>query len=403
MLLRRGTARDAGRAALAVGLITLACAVLLTAAEASPAAGVLVRQDATLTTADRAGGMPTTSAQHRHIARATVKVETYGQGTAEPSYFIDGRVELAAPPISDPDAELNLGFGHRDGGTCVLAALRATETSDYRGTAYEFVGYNPDYFPTPSRPWDCVAVFLDDSFDGGPATVTYDAFVGSLTDTRESPRLALTRVDLLGKKTGHLRLVRGVPTEIGVSLRNSGKVSTGKLTIRANGKGIKPVSRRIDPLGSERSGSTSLKVRLTGRKKRTRLRIVVGDGSVRAARVIRVTRVRPPRRPVVGTYRNKAGSVKFSVRKGKVVGWLGTMVTRCGGFPDPFRYSTNTYSFRTVRIPKNGILQAVEKGSLYSASLRLRIVGRKVTRGLFTYYGPDRCFASTSFNASRRR
>lgn len=370
-------------------------------AGASKAGGVLVRQDATLTAANRATGMPTTSDPSRQLERATVEIETYGQDTPEPSYFIEGSVQLAGIPSGDPDAEVNLGFGHQEGSSCQLAAVIPKETSDYDGSTYYFTGYNPDYFPSPSRPWDCLAAYVDDSFSGGPATVTHDAFVGPLIDTRQSPRLAITRVDLLGQKQKSLKLVRGIPTEVGISLRNSGKVATGRLTAKGSGKGVRVAARKLDPIAGERDGSTSVKVRLTGRQKRTKVRIVVTDGSSRAVRTLRVTRAKPPRRPAAGRYRSRAGDVDFMVRKGRIVGWRGSMTTRCGGFPDPFTYTRNTYSFRTVKVPRNGIVQAVERGSLYTAALRLRIAGRKVTRGLFSYYGPDRCFASATFKARR--
>ncbi|MBN8870936.1 MAG: hypothetical protein J0H66_13730 [Solirubrobacterales bacterium] len=365
-------------------------------------ASVLVRQDAALTTANRASGMPTSTAPGRQLSKVTIGIETYGQDTSEPSYFVDAKIELAGQPIGDPDAELNLGFGHREGTVCKLAALQNQDTSDYSGSSYQFGGYNPDYFPTPSRPWDCVAVFLDDSFGGGPAGSTYDAFVGPLKDTRHSASLKITRVDLLGQKLGNLRLVRGVPTTIGVDFRNTGKVSTGVLRIKGSGKGIRGAPARVPKLSDDSSSSASIKVRLAGRQKRTRLRIVITDGSAKAVRTIRITRVRPPRRPVAGSYRSKSGNVWFTIRRGKIVGWRGTMITRCGGFPDNFTYTTNTYSHPSAKIPRNGIVQSVDRAELYTTSLRLRIAGSKVTRGLFTYYGPDRCFASVNFTAKRK-
>ena len=77
------------------------------------------------------------------------------------------------------------------------------------------------------------------------------------------------------------------------------------------------------------------------------------------------------------------------------------MTTRCGIAPDPYTYTTNTYDFPTVKIPRNGIVQARSRGSNYGVSLRLRIVGGKVTRGLFNYAGPAACSAASSFEARR--
>lgn len=347
--------------------------------------------------------MPTTSVASRQLQRVVIGVRAYGQGTSEPSYFIDGEVNMAGAPTGDPDAEINLGFGHRQGGTCNLVALLTKETGDYWGTRYEFVGYNPDYFPTPSRPWNCVAVFLDDSFSGSPATNTYDAFVGPLRDTRHSPRVAITKVSLLGKGQRSLRLVRGVPTRIDVDLRNSGKVSTARLQVRGAGKGLKVTGQRIDPISSKSTGSASLKIRLSGRQRQSKVRIVVSGGGIGAARTLRVTRVPPPRRPVSGNYRSPSGDVSFSVKRGRIIGWHGRMTTRCGGYPGNFYYTTNTYSFPSVKVPRNGIVQASDKAKLYTTWLRLRFAGSRVTEGYFAYYGPDRCFASVNFKAKRRR
>lgn len=345
--------------------------------------------------------MPTSTAPGRQLTRATIGIQVYGEKTADPRYFVDAEIELAGQPAGDPDAELNLGLGHREGSACILVALLTEETSDYSGARYDLSGYNPNNFATPSRPWDCVAVYLDNSFGGAPATQTHDALVGSLRNTRHSPRLRIPRVDLLGQKLGNLKLVRGIPTRIEVDIRNVGKASSAGITVRGSGKGLRVNRQKARKLSDGSSTSVSLPVRLVGRQKRTRLKIVVSDGGVKAVRTIRVTRVKPPRRPAAGSYRSPKRKVSFKVRGGRIIGWHGTMLTRCGGFPDHFRYSTNSYSFPRAKIPRNGIVQAQARGKLYSVSLRLRIVGSKVTRGHFAYYGPDRCYASVSFNARR--
>ncbi len=363
--------------------------------------GVLVRQDATLEAANRAAGMPTSPEPGRRIQQAVIKIETYGQDTAEPTYFPDARVTLAGSPTRDPDAQLNVGFGNQSGTVCQVNAVIGGETNDYRGTGYQFGGYNPDYFPSPPKPWDCVAVFLDDG-TSGPPTTTYDAMVAPLVDTRESARLKIRGVTLLGQKQKTLRLVRGAPTQIWVEVGNTGKVRTGKLVFRGSGKGLKVSRGKAEPISEGRDSSASVKVRLTGRQKRTKLNIRVGDGKVSTTRTLRVVRVNPPKRPLAGTYRSPAGNVRFTIKRSRIVGWNGTMTTRCGGYPDNFTYSTNTYDFPVTKIPKNGIVERSSKGKLYSAHLRMRVAGGKVTRGLFTYYGPNRCYASVNFDAKRR-
>lgn len=363
-------------------------------------AGVLVRQDATLGAANRATGMPTSPEPGRRIQGATIKIETYGQDTTEPTYFPDVRVTLAGQPTRDPDAQLNVGFGNQAGSTCQVNAIVGGETSDYRGTQYQYGGYNPDYFPTPPKPWDCVAVFLDDS-TSGPATTAYDALVAPLVDTRESARLKIREVTLLGQRQKTLRLVRGVPTQISIEVRNTGKVRTGKLSFRGSGKGVKVTRASAEPVTEDSDRSASVKVRLAGRQKRTKLKLRVGDGKVSAVTTLRVVRVNPPKRPRAGSYRSPSGSVRFMIKRGRIVGWNGTMTTRCGGYPDNFTYSTNTYDFPTTKIPRNGIVERSSKGNLYSAHLRLKVAGGRVTRGLFTYFGPNRCFASVPFDAKR--
>lgn len=362
--------------------------------------GVLIRQDATLTVANRANGMPATADPGRQLQGAKIGIETYGQDTPEPSYFLDISVTLAGTPGSDPDALLNVGFGNQSGTACQLNAVVRARTSDYDGREYHLIGYNPEYFPTPPNPWDCVAVFLDDAISG-PPTTTYDAMVAPLTDTRESARLEVEAVTLLGRKQKSLKLVRGSSTQIGIELKNTGKVRTGKLTLRGSGKGIKVSRGTSDPIGDGSTSSATLKVKLTGSRKRTKVKLRIGDGKVSATRTLGVVRVNPPKRPRAGSYRSSSGDVRFSIRRGRIVGWNGTMTTRCGGFPDNFTYTTNTYDFPRTKVPRNGIVQESSKGDLYSAFLRLRIAGSKVTQGLFTYYGPDRCFASVPFTAKR--
>ena len=73
--------------------------------------------------------------------------------------------------------------------------------------------------------------------------------------------------------------------------------------------------------------------------------------------------------------------------------------TQCGGFPGLPTYTMNTYDFPKTKISKAGIVHDRDEGELYGVNLEMLVSGSKVTRGRFSYSGPDRCFAVETFDA----
>lgn len=363
---------------------------------------VLVKQTATLGGEHRASGMTPPSDPGLRLASARVDIEVAGS-----DYFVDASLTLAATPTAaNEGARLVFGLGHHADGACNVRDV-LTDRSDTYDTSYSVVGYTTDQ-PTmshqltrPAKPWSCVIVVVESS--DGPIldTPVHDVLIAGLKNTYQAPKLVVGKVSFLGKNAKRLRLVRGVPTRIEVTVRNRGKVSAGRVRITGRGKGVKVGKvRSATALGPGRATTLSVPVRIRARKAR-KVRLVVRGGGVVARRVIVVRPVKAPPRPRAGRYRSPDGRVTFAVRKGRIVNWRGTMTTRCGIAPAPFTYTQNTYDFPRRRIPRNGIVQARARGAKYSTSLRLRIAGGKVTRGLFTYAGPGACAASVAFTARR--
>lgn len=360
----------------------------------------LVRQDGTLT--QRLPGYPVAGTPaHRTLASASVDLEVHGYAQGDPTWFLGGAATLAeAPPGSDYDAQVHLILGHVTGSSCALSTLADSQsTRGGLGTQYGWVGYSgPDgQFPDPARPWDCAGAAVV-SLDGA---TTYDVIAGPLRSTFEKPQVAVTGVELLGAKQKKLRLVRGVSTTITVGIRNSGQATARSITLTGRGSGLKVGRARLDSLAAGGTASLTLPVTLT-RAKASALRVRVAASGTKATRKVPVTRVAPPRRPVAGDYRSSDGNVRFRVKGSRIVGWRGTMQQRCGGHGTLPTTTQVTLDFPRTRIPANGIVQAVTRGSQFSTTLRLRIVGSKVTHGLFTYADQALCRASVNFTARRR-
>lgn len=364
-----------------------------------PAGSVLVRQRASLTM--RSPGLPAAGTPaYRQLASASIDMEVTGFARGEPTWFLGGAGNLrAAPPTADDDARVRLLLGHISGGNCTLSTLADSHgTRSGRGTRYDWVGYSgPDgYFPRPSRPWDCAGVLLV-SLDGA---TTYDALAGPLTSTYQRPKVALGKVELLGQQQRRLRLVRGVPTQVQVTVRNRGKAPARAVRLTGKGRGVKVGRARVATLAAGAATTLTVPVRLTGRKS-TKVRLRVAGVGTAATRTLRVVRTAPPRRPVAGSYRSPKGDVRFRIARGRIVGWTGSMQQRCGGQGTIPTYQRVTLDFPRTRIPANGIVLASARGASYGTTLRLRIAGAKVTRGLFTYADTALCRASVTFNARR--
>ncbi|GAA1936708.1 hypothetical protein GCM10009797_33020 [Nocardioides hwasunensis] len=360
-------------------------------ARSTNGSGVLVAQSAVPTV--RPAGYPLPGATPgQTLAGATVAVSVAGE---TPTYFPSASVTLAGAPGSY-DGRVRLGMGLANGTSCDVVWTGDTRLYPDTTTYSLNGGYNPDYFPTPARPFECAVVELRDG------ETSLDALIGTVTSTYESPALSIGDLELLGGTQRQLKLVRGVPTKVSLEIHNTGKVAARDVVVGGAGKGIKVSSETIESVAPGTSASVGLTVRLTG-KKAGRLTLTAAGGEVSASRRMKVKQVRPPAPPRAGTYRDKSGSVRFSIRKGRIVGWSGTMQTTCGGYGTPPTYTQNTYDFPRTRIPRNGIVQATEKGSNYTTHLQLKVAGARVTKGSFSYFGPAGCRASTSFTAKPGR
>jgi len=351
--------------------------------------GVLVSQRASLTGANRPSGFPTDPALA--IARAEVKVEPVGSPA---SYHITGSTVTLAGDVPQT-ASVELGLGNLSGTTCGVDQWFSAVVAPSAPRTTTFYGYSAPR----TRPWDCVVARTVSADEPG---TDYDVLIGPLISTYASPALRVGKPTLLGVRQKKLRLVRGVPTTIEVPVRNTGPVAARDVVVRAKGRHLKVKKTTIASVAAHESGTAALTVRLKGKKKPGRLTITATSGGASARRAVAVRAVKPPKRPKAGKYRNKAGTVRFTVRKGKVVGWNGYMQTRCGGYPSLPTYTMNTYDFHTVKIPRNGLVQARQRGTGYGAQLQMKVVGGKVTDGLFRYEGPARCSAMISFTAKRR-
>lgn len=368
-------------------------------AAVTPAAAgqVLVRQRATLT--QHAAGYPRPNTPPRwRIDRATIDIEVLS------SLFIDAHVNLGSTAQSDDDAKVTVQFGYRSGGGCAAAPgadkWQGTDTHIWQ---HHLFGYSPSSWgPKPSTPWDCVLVATTTP-DG---TTVHDAMVAPLVNTYEAPRLAVGRVAVLGQKQRVLKVAPGGWTPVEVTVSNRGTRAAGRVTVTAKGRGLKVTRGSLDRLAKGGSNSAVIRVKPVGRTKPGKLRITArAAGGVVAHRTIRAKRVKAPKKPAAGSYRNGSGTVRFSLKKGRVTGFRVTTLTQCGGYGSIPTSQQTTYDFPKRKIPRNGILTASARGKAYgtpwSTTLRFRVAGKRVTRGLFTYHGPGGCSAFEGFNAKR--
>lgn len=232
------------------------------------------------------------------------------------------------------------------------------------------------------------------------APATTPSSVGALTATAK-PKLKVQNAKLLGSKK--LKLLRGEWTTIEVAVRNVGTEPTSRVVVTGKGKRLKVKKGKTGyALYPQTTTSVSIKVKLT-KKRATKLKLIAtGPGASKAAKKVKVTPAKAPKRIKDGKYRSKDKRVKFRVKKGKIAGFRITALARCGGYPDPLNYWWSTYTIPKRKIPKSGIVQIVEKGKnpSYTASLAGRAKGKKV-KATFTYNGPNRCWASVKFTAKR--
>ncbi|WP_126688315.1 hypothetical protein [Nocardioides ferulae] len=388
---RSGSAqRTRRRPRIAVGTAAvLAVSVLPTLAGGAPAtAAVLVKQTATLT--ESVAGMPAAGTPaYRQIERARVVV-THPAGSS--SATIKGSITLKAEPEEEGD-HLQIGLGQQSGASCEISAVLTETTSPDDDAVYEMQAVEEP----PNGSWDCVVARVGPAYLGGPDD--FDVMIDRLTDHYAKPKLAVGAVELLGSKQKRLRLVPGVSTKHTVTVRNTSDVEAKGVVLRVTGKRIKAPRVKVGTVPKADEVRVQVPITLQA-KRRSKVAVTVSGSGARASRTLAVVPVRPPAKPRAGRY-SSDNDVTFRVRKGRVVGWRGQALTSCGGYPDLPTTSWNMYDFPSTKIPRNGIVDARDKGSNYVSTLRFRIAGGKVTKGHFSYSGPDRCFADLDFTATR--
>ncbi len=380
----------------AVAVAMTACVAVVTVPGAAQADPVILEQHATVT--QHATGIPNhvpSAEPGRQLASAQIDIEILG-GTR----FYDYTVQLAGVPARDEaDSQLTVGFGHKNAtGVCVGEKGDGDELDS--GDGSRIVGgyyIDPEDETLDPRPWDCVFVVLDDVTVG--STVVYDAMVADLTNVVGDAELTLSAP----KK---VKVVKGFWTDVEVEVGNTGEIKAENVKITGSGKGVKvrPLTLSSAIRQDDDPSTIEVEVKLTQPRRSANLTLKVSSGSSSVTRTMVVKRKRPPARPVSGSYSN--GAVSFTIKKGKVRGFRVTTQTTCGGYPDLPTYTQNTYDFPTVKIPGNGIVDAVDRGnqgsdSAYAVTLEMYVVGGRVVRGSFYYGGPARCHAAEGFKNLR--
>lgn len=342
----------------------------------------VARRAVVLTAANRANGFPKRTEPYLRLKR--VEFDLY---LDDRDFY--GEASLTAESPDDYPPTVFWSVGTVRGNTCEVKTASLFDsfyTSDYVNTREDF----------PDSRWgqaDCAVAELREPDNG----VLVDAFVARLRDV--VPKLTLKPVRLLGSKK--IGLVRGVWTTLDVVVKNSGPVEAVNVRVAGGGKGLKVRGGKVQfPISSGSNGYAQVTVKRTRTLKRTTLELVAKNDAAQTKRTTTVRGVKAPARPRKGKYRNKLGSVHFTIKAGKVRGFRVRTMTRCGTYLDP-TYSVNTYDFPTTKIPRNGIVNRSVEKRLYEVSLAFKISAGKVTRGRFSYGGPNLCQANERFTAKR--
>ncbi len=337
-----------------------------------------------------AGGTPAA----RQLDAASVRV-------VDSDDLTTATVTLRAAPSSAENAQLRLTIGEYDStGKCDGLIEYHTETAGTLGTGWSRAGAT--YTLSSSAEWllddyDCAFAAVASDLSASPTT--YDLLGGTLSPEYAVPSLQVVAVDILDSPK--LKLVPGVWTTIDVDVRNGGPGIAQGLTVSGSGKGLKvrPGGLTYD-LYPDSTGTVEVQVKLAKGRPKATLSLVAASGPARATTVARIKRGKPAAPLRSGSYRSKDKSVTFKVRGGKLVGFRIRAQTTCGGYPDFPTYTMNYYSMPTIKLSRSGIIDATDRGDLYTARLEGRASKNKV-RATFRYSGPDRCRATKTFVAKR--
>lgn len=359
----------------------------------------LVRATATFTAEDRVDGMPTsTSPQHQFVmpgGKLSVTVDFgYDWETGALTYHYGLDTEMQGPDPSG-NTRVMLGFGARQGSSCHLEEQTYDWVSRYLSDVLLYDNKETPDLASAAR-WDCAVLAVENDDTGA----LYDAFVSPLKVVKATPKLSV-------KAPRKDRLVRGVWTRIPIKIRNRAAegVDAHNVVVRGAGKGIKVRRVRIGGIDAQRTAEADVWAKLTRPKAKLKL-TVTEKGQVMRRAAINLRQRPAPAPPRPGRW--SGDDVSFAVRGGKVRGFHIRTQTRCGGYPDPFTYTHNTYNFPTIKIPRNNEVVGSKRGNRggsaeYVVHLDLTFVSRTKVKGSFAYHGPARCYASDGFTATRRR
>ena len=360
----------------------------------------LISATATFSAANRATGMPTSTApQHQFapIAQGGSLSVTIDYGYHWQTDALIYHYSLPGTMLdsdSTSRTSVRLGFGVQAGTTCTIQEVTTDSISRYLPSFLLYDNKATEDLAA-AKDWSCAVLLVD---NGDPASTPYDAFVAPLDVVTAAPELSVTapKRDRLVKKTW---------TRIPVRVANAAAegIDARDVAVTGAGKGVKVRPASFGSLDGQDDIEGHVWARLTKPRATLKLAVtekgdVVGNASVKL-------RQRPvPAPPRAGTW--SANGVDFTVRGGKVRGFRIFTQTTCGGYPDIPTTTSNTYDFPTVRIPRNNEVVGSDgkKGgdAAYSAYLELEFVSPTKARGTFSYYGPARCTAFDSFTARRK-
>jgi hypothetical protein len=347
----------------------------------------------------RPAGMPSAgAADSQRLESAKVRQDIEG-------YRAKATVVLRAAP--GPGATLAVGFGAQEGSQCVSEVTFTTPTVGQPSAGFTVSGrtvtLDADSVDARTGDWDCAFVAT-----GAADGTTYDALVGPMKDVAAKPTLKIRSIDLLDRKQQRLGLVPGVWTPIDVTVANTSRYRSSKVTVSGKGKGVKVRQGAITWLNRGGKDTARVQVKLTA-KRATKLTLVARSGGAKTTRSLPVRPVKAPPRPKAGAYRASVdpGRLTFRIAGGKVKAFKARGVRMTCQTPGEYAtYRTVDLNFpKAVTIPRNGIVDVTHRwrkgNAWYNASLRMRVAGGKVSQGNFTFSTADWCLVDDDFTARR--
>ncbi len=250
------------------------------------------------------------------------------------------------------------------------------------------------------QPWECAGAIL---VVGGE---NLSFLGGNLKDHYMKPKLRIGKPKILERTVkGKLRLVRGTAHTIRVQVNSRNQADAYRTVITGRGRGLKVGRVREGLFYGESERSIRLVVRPVARRVGPLVLRVSSRNGGTVRRKVPVRLVRPPARPRPGAYRSADGDITFRITAGKrarVKGFRIHTRTRCGGYGEFPTYTWNYYNFPGRAIGGGGVLDGNQRTRLYSVSLGLKAIGRRVTEGRFSYgVFAAPCSAFESFSARR--